>query len=241
MSRLGISGLHRGRGAYQLQMERAWKDGPDDTGSYHGLFSVKCFPYRTDPMFQAFSFYERSLLESNHFDESNTPRFESRLLIPAPLFVVGTLEIVCEPDDGWTVLNVESLEAIRATYRDEAVEAYDLIGTNRSYTAGEVAREVPGWALSFGLFDRLVALFACRRRHGPSRVTLSQSPGFDYVFTAADGWRCSETSRANMLCMQVLFAENLDSTDGPRAILEDDSPHRNEEVGFRLFTTAPVL
>ncbi len=224
--------IAQGPRAYQLQMERAWRDGPDDIGCYHGLFSVRCFPYRTDPLFPAFSFYERSLLESKHFDESNTPRFESRLLIPDSLFMVGTLEIAYDVEDRWGFFTLESLDAMRATYRDEAVEEYDLIGTNRSYAAGDVARQVPGWAISFGLFDRLVALFSYHRKHGPSRVTLSQSQGFEYAFTAADGWRCVETSPANMLCMNVLFAENLDLTDGARAVLEDDTPHRNREVLF---------
>jgi hypothetical protein len=222
--------IAHGPGAYQLQMERAWRGGPGDTGSYRGLFSVKYFPCRTDPVFPAFSFHERSLVESDHFDKSNTPRFESRLLIPAPLFVVGTLEIACAPDDSWTMLSVESLDAIRATYRDDALEEYDLVGTNRSYKTGEVAREVPGWAISFGLFDRLVALFACRRKHGPSRVVLSRTPGFEYVFAQAGGWECAETSPTSMFCIHALFSEDLDCVDLPTALIEGEIERSDKEV-----------
>jgi hypothetical protein len=222
--------IARGPGAYQLQMERAWRDGPDDSGPCRGLFSVKCFPYRTAPIFRAFSFHERSIAESEHFDESSTPRFESRVLIPPALFVVGTLEITGDPDDRWTVLSLECLDLMRTTYREAAVEDCDLIGRSHSYAAGDVAREVPGWSLSFELFDRLVSMFSFRRQHGPSRVTLLQSPGFEYSFTGAHGWRQVEDSPARLLCLHVVFSDHADPTDGLSRVIPNDLDLRTREV-----------
>ncbi|MFH0821449.1 MAG: hypothetical protein V2B18_01770 [Pseudomonadota bacterium] len=200
----------QGPGPYELRIEETGRAGPENLGPYRGLFSVKCYPHPTDPVYSRFSFYERSLVKSRHFDEDNTPRFESRLSIPAPLFMVGAVEMVCDPEGRWTLLSLEGLDTVRTVFLDEAVCHHDLLDVHHTYTAGAVAREVPGWSIGLRLFDNLVSLFSGSMRQGPTRVVLSRSKGFEYAVTAAQGTQCVDTASAEMFCLSVLFTEKSD-------------------------------
>ena len=55
-------------GAYSLVLERAWTDGSDESGPFHGLFSVKCYPFQASREFATFSFFEQHLIASKLFD-----------------------------------------------------------------------------------------------------------------------------------------------------------------------------
>ncbi len=229
--------LSHAPGAYQLQLERARIEDHNGAANYHGLFSIKVFPFCTDPVFSTFSFLERSLVESYHLDESNTPRFESRLLIPAALFVVGTLEVICNPEDQWTLLTVEALETDLAVYKDQILERYDLISSEYAYSAGDVARQVPAWKISHRLFDSMVSLFSFAAKHGPKRVILSQSPGFERVFTGREGWKCAQTSDIRLMCMKVLLASDASLTNFSEKLIVNGSD-KKEKV---LYDNSPEI
>jgi hypothetical protein len=196
-------------GVYSLVLERTWTDGSHESGPFHGLFSVKCYPFQASREFATFSFFERHLIASKLFDSTNTPRFESRSSIPASLFVVGAIECVVQGEGHCCTLTLESPDLMRARYEAEALEDYPLIDWSHFYRVGEVGRKIPGWDLSYILFDRLVSLWAHNVKAKPLRVVLETSPGFEYVYNVPADWRCVEADEIAVRSLEVLFPEEL--------------------------------
>lgn len=195
-------------GVYALVLEDAANDG-DNSGALRALFSVKCYPFPESKEFSGFSFLERELVSSKLFDETNTPKFESREIVPSSLFVVAALEYAVDRDDRWSVLTLESPDLTRARYEAETIEDYPLIELGRFYCSGEVGREIPSWDLSYPLFDRFVSLWANYTKTKPRTVLLNTSPGYEYVFRSPNGWSCVETEGIEVRSLSILFGDAL--------------------------------
>ncbi|MBI5572655.1 MAG: hypothetical protein HY914_22115 [Desulfomonile tiedjei] len=192
-------------GVYALVLEQIGSDGSENSSSFHGLFSLKCYPFPDSKEFPGFSFLEQRLVSSEYFDRTNTPKFECRETIPAPLFVVGAIELELDREDGWSVLTLECQDVIRARYEAEALEDYPLIDVSRIYSPGDVGREIAAWRTSWPLFDRVVSLWAHYTKVKPAQILLGTAAGFEYVYRGPAGWQCVETPGTTVRSLRVLF------------------------------------
>jgi hypothetical protein len=193
--------------AYALQLESCWNDGLAAAGEEGGLFSIKCFPNPDAPFFQDFSHEEQALVLSDRFDATGTPCFESLDRMSPSLFNAASIEYACAPDEQWTLLTLEGLNLMRTRYEVDATVSNELIGRTVTWSAGEVARKIPSWDLGYGLFDRLISLYAYHHRTSPVRVFHTSSPGFEVVYDESRAYTCKELPDVSALSLAVLFAK----------------------------------
>jgi len=194
-------------GVYALVLEQIGSDGSENPSSFHGLFSLKCYPFPDSNEFPGFSFLEQRLVSSEFFDPTSTPKFEHRDAIPASLFVVGAIEFELDREEAWSVLTLECQDVMRARYEAEAREDYTLIDLSRVYSPGDVGREISAWGTSWPFFDRLVSLWAHYTKAKPAQILLETAPGFEYVYRGPDGWQCVETPGTAVRSLRVLFSD----------------------------------
>ena len=190
---------------HHLQLEDAYTVNGLDPATCSGLFSVRCYPYGTERVFRTFSFEERGLIGSRFFDETNTPVLEHLDLIPPALFTAGSVEFVTSEDNSWASLTLESLDTFRTRSTVNATHSFPLIDRNAAVGVGEVIRSVPGRQLTFPLFDRLVSLYSLYVRRKPTRVVLTESPGFDTMRGLGEDFQVRESADATCLTLRVLF------------------------------------
>lgn len=190
-------------GAYLFQLEEAGEE--SDGGGSRGLFSIKYYPRPGTEVFGRFSFEERSLIESDLFDNTGTPLAEAREKIPESLFNVAAVECVLGSDDAASRFTMESLDLM--CIRDETEVRRTSPGSNREehFRPGEVGRSVPGWEIAYPLFDRLICLFAHYRKQKPTHIFMTRSPGFEYVYQGNKKLICRETDAVGVFALNILF------------------------------------
>lgn len=156
-------------GAYRLRLESA--EGGGDVGApiTRGLLSIKYFPSPAEPAFKHYSERERSLMEGPLFDHTHTPTFDGQDQIPENLFQVGSMEIIDDVARDSTCLTYSSLDRMR------------YIQCSRQPSVCDASRELPAWDLGYPLFDVFVGLHSFLTRTTPTRLLLSQHPGFEFV------------------------------------------------------------
>ncbi len=192
---------------YGLHFEEGWNGAPGIADAAGGLFSVKCYPHPDAPVFELFSREEQALALSDCFDGTGTPRFEFLHRIPASLFNAASIEYAIGPDEAWSLLTLEGLNTMRTRYEVQATHWNALLNETVTCSAGEVARKIPGWELGYGLFDRLISLYAYHHKTRPSRVVHTISPGFEIVYEETGTYGCKEISDVSSLSLGVLFLQ----------------------------------
>ena len=200
-------------GAYSLQLENASTEKTLNANWDNGIFSIKHYPHPQEEVFKDFSFQEQRFVQSEYFDKTRTPRFEYKEKIPATLFNVATMEYLAGPDNGPALFSLTSLDTMRISYNQETVEKYSMLGKNKMFKPGETDRNVPGWELGLGLFDRLLSLYSFYSKEKPLRVVMTRSSGFEYVFDTKHTWQCEDSSDLNMYSLNVLFAAETKKVD----------------------------
>lgn len=193
--------------AYELQLESCWDDAAGAVGELGGLFLVKCFPKPDAPFFQDFSQEEQALVLSDCFDATGTPCFEFLDRLSPSLFNTATIEYACAPDEQWTLFTLEGLKIMRTRYEADATVSNELIDHTVTWRAGEVARKIPSWELGYGLFDRLISLYAYHHKRSPVRVIHAASPGFEVVYDESQAYKCKELPDVSALSLGVLFVK----------------------------------
>jgi hypothetical protein len=219
-------------GVYRLQLEDASfiQDMPGHGA--RGMFSVSFYPFREHEVAGSFSFEERGLLASKFFDPDGTPTFEHMEEIPRGLFVVGTLDWRLDTDDRWALITLESLSTMRVRYETERLEDFSQITESRFYRRGEIARDVPGWDLSWQLFDRLISLQAYHSKTKPRRVAFARSQGFEHVYQGPpQGRQCLPADDVHIYSIHVVFAHEGSEKDADRALSEELS-RPDQEIVF---------
>ncbi|MFH1117249.1 MAG: hypothetical protein V1792_25300 [Pseudomonadota bacterium] len=197
---------------HHFQLETACAvHGLEEAAAASGLFSVKCYPYRTERVSSRFSFEEQGLIDSRFFDRTNTPVLEYLDLIPQALFTAGSVEFVTSEENRWALLTFESLDTFRTLSTVDATHSFPLIDRCAAVAVGEVIRDVPGRQLAFPLFDRLVSLYSLYVRKKPTRVVLTESPGFDTMRGLDGDFHIRESGDSACLTLQVQFGTSADA------------------------------
>jgi hypothetical protein len=226
----GTPGVH----ALQLEGINAAESGRQNWVS--GIFAVKCYPFPHEKVFQSFSFQERSLVLSDSFDHTHTPRFSRREQIPDTLFNVAAIELNVDPNDRWALFTLEGLEIMHVSYASEVIQNYPMLQKEKRFKSGETDRKVPGWDLGYPLFDRLLCLYSFYSKKAPLRLWLTRSPGFSYVFDR-DGAAPVKAPKINLFSLSVLFGDSQtdDHRDATNLIRRPVSDDEQEVVYDRSF------
>ncbi|MEE4263599.1 MAG: hypothetical protein V2I56_12985 [Desulfobacteraceae bacterium] len=193
-------------GVHALQLEGITAPESDRPDWVSGLFAVKCYPFPRETVFQSFSFQERSLIQSDWFDHTHTPRFSHREQIPDTLFNVAAVELNVDRDDSLALFTLEGLDLMQISYDNDGIQSYPVLQKEKRFKRGEADRNVPGWDLGYPLFDRLLCLYSFYSKKTPRRLWLTRSPGFSYVFDNDQAVRV-QTPEINLFSLSVLFGD----------------------------------
>jgi hypothetical protein len=193
-------------GVHALQLEGITAPESDRPDWVSGLFAVKCYPFPREPVFQSFSFQERSLIQSDWFDHTHTPRFSHREQIPDTLFNVAAVELNVDRDDSLALFTLEGLDLMHISYDNDGIQSYPALQKEKRFKRGEPDRNVPGWDLGYPLFDRLLCLYSFYSKKTPLRLWLTRSPGFSYVFDNDQAVRV-QAPEINLFSLSVLFGD----------------------------------
>jgi hypothetical protein len=220
-------------GVYHLQMENASAAG-DFT---RGVFSIKCYPFPHGEIFHAFSGEEQELIQSDLFDHTNTPRLENLSIIPESFFNVGIMEYGISSDEDMAFFTFETLNAMRIRYEHETVQEYLVIKKSKRIAKGDIGRDVPGWAVGYLFFDRVLSLYSNYSKRKPGRVIMTRSPGFEHVYTETDGFQCLDSKQVKINALTVLFLSDHGTIDtrGDRLIREHIVARQQDVVYDRTF------
>jgi hypothetical protein len=193
-------------GVHALQLEGITAPESDRPDWVSGIFAVKCYPFPHENVFQSFSYQERSLILSDYFDHTHTPRFAHREQIPDTLFNVAAVELSVDQDDRQALFVLEGLEIMHISYASAVVQNYPVLQKEKRFKSGETDRNVPGWDLGYPLFDRLLCLYSFYSKKTPMRLLLTRSPGFSYVFENDHAVRV-KAPEINLFSLSVLFGD----------------------------------
>jgi hypothetical protein len=173
--------LAHGPGPFSLQLERTEVLPIPRSKIKRGLFSLKLFPYPHQEVLSRFSPEEREQIQSEHFDHTGTPRFQSLRQVPDNLFHIGILEWLLDQGQGTSTLVFDSLTSLRVRSADGSPVGLSEAKTSATPDPGRLIRDVPGWDLGIPFFDRLLCLYAYYRKQSPARIVLTRSPGFEHT------------------------------------------------------------
>jgi len=229
--------ISKAPGVYYLQLEEVFDEYWENDDLAGGIFTIKCYPYAHENVFQSFSFEERSFIQSDFFDHTHTPLFEQKEKIPETLFNVATLELAMDSQDNLALFTFEGLDSMCISYDRETLQTYPEIKKEKKYRAGEKGRDVPGYELGYLLFDRLLSLYSFYSKIKPARVLLTRSPGFEYIYDSNNRFQCVDTDEVRIDTLHVLFAQNGDSKmlKGDMLITERLNESKHEVVFDQQF------
>lgn len=194
-------------GVYALQLEGITTPPDLDHRDWvTGSFAMKCYPFSHEKVFGTFSFQERTLIQSNCFDHTHTPRFSHREQIPGTLFNVAAVELKVDSADRQALFVLQGLDIMQISYAEDVVRNYRRLQQEKRFEGGDIDRSVPGWELAYPLFDRLICLYAFYSRQPPTRMWMTRSPGFSYVVDN-DQAACVQTPEISLFSLSVLFGD----------------------------------
>lgn len=186
-------------GVYHLELLKTEEKERKGKSLCKAVFAVKCYPYPDGACFSSFSFIERKLIQSHFFDETNTPVFECRKIIPSDLFNMAMLEITMDEEADMASFCIETLNILRSRYSLETDQVFPVLDINRKFFAGEIDRDIPGLEIAYPLFDCVMCMYANADKQAPIQIQCSKTPGFEAVIengkveakpdTAINGYR----------------------------------------------------
>lgn len=173
-------------GVYQLELMNAEEDSSTAKDRCTAVFNVKCYPYREHAVFRSFSFLERKLVQSDFFDDTNTPAFEHQGEIPPDLFTVAAVEISMDLAGHAAIVSFESLDHLRTRFARETHQTFPMIRLDRTFGSQEIDRDVPGFQIGSRLFDCLLSLYANAFKQPPLEIRCCRSPGYEAILNNGD-------------------------------------------------------
>jgi hypothetical protein len=143
-------------------------------------FMVRYYPSPEEPSFNDFAFIERETRLGPSFDHTGTPFFEKQNEIHESLFTVGKFHLSFDNGLDFASLNISSQDRwIETVKNGPLAKTDDRQGSE--VVSGEVkARNVPGWELSWYLFDKLLLSFCYVHKAIPFGLGLTEHPGTIY-------------------------------------------------------------
>jgi hypothetical protein len=181
------------KGAFLLELMRLRSLNHRFIAAY---FLIRYYSSPEEADFHAFAPQERQARLSPFFDQNGTPKFESHDHIHESLFAVGNLNV--EINRGLNLIKLKLFAQDR--WREVRDDLREGEGTEAQSTHPishlEMNRNVPGWELSWTLFDKLLLGFCYVYRSSPLGFRLTVSPGVEYHL-GTDG-RASEVPESTI-------------------------------------------
>ncbi|MBU2647896.1 hypothetical protein KKI24_24530 [bacterium] len=141
---------------------------------------IRYFPDMEEGVFDALSCYEQIARLGSLFDSTGTPTFEGGRALHENLFVVGRLDVVihssksevdfyCAAPDRWRDYRIDGL-----TFMDGDGESRQVL------SPGDLDRDLPGWDLSFFIYDKIVSAFCLLTGQAPRFAGRATMPSCHY-------------------------------------------------------------
>jgi len=225
-------------GAYYLELAETMTEQWEKDHLAGGMFKLKYYPDINEQIFNKFSFEEQAFVQSDFFDHTRTPKFETKDRIPDSLFNVAAFELTIDPKENLALFTLEALDSMQIDYDGEIYRTYPEINKGKLYTAGERARNVPGYDLGYPFFSSLLSLYSFYSKTKPVRVVLTRSPGFKHVCNSQEELHCIDTADVTVYSLTVLFSDAKDKTgaDGEKLIEEKVGDTELDVVFDQQFT-----
>ena len=192
-------------GVYALVFEQSGTIATADQILNVGQFVVKCYPFLTAGVFEAFSPREREIVNSDLFDHTQTPQLETKPEIPEALFAIGSISFALDAAETVALLTFDSLDFLRWSVLTAKT------GSVNNLPEKSLIRNIPGWQIGYPLFDRLVSLYAFYSKQPPAFIGATQSPGFECIidtYQTPENRMCADTRQ---LSTSVLFVNSGDT------------------------------
>ncbi|MGD8723334.1 MAG: hypothetical protein PVG00_05335 [Desulfobacterales bacterium] len=192
-------------GVYALVFEEGEAIQPADQTLYAGRFAVKCYPYVSAGVFNAFSPREREIVNSDLFDHTHTPRLETQQERPEAFFAIGSISFALDAAESVALFTFDSLDFLRwSSLSAETGSANHLPEKSR-------IRNIPGWQIGYPLFDRLVSLYAFYAKQPPAFIGATRSPGFETIIGPHQTPASRVCTDIQQWSTSVLFANPVDT------------------------------
>jgi hypothetical protein len=157
------------KGAFLLELLRLRPLNDRFVAAY---FLIRYYPSPDEAEFHDFAPREQEARLSPFFDQTGTPKFESQEHIHESSFAIGNLNL--EINRGLNLLKLKLFS------QDRWREVRDDLPQGEGTGVLEIHRNVPGWELSWILFDKLLLGFCYVHRSSPLGLRLTLSPGVEY-------------------------------------------------------------
>jgi hypothetical protein len=143
-------------------------------------FIVRYYPSPDEPSFDDFAFIEREVRLGPSFDHTGTPLFDKQNEIHESLFTVGRFHLAFDKGLSLALLTISSQDRWI-----EIVKKGPLVKTDHRQVMEVIpeevkTRNVPGWELSWYLFDKLLLSFCYVHKSIPFGLGLTEYPGTTY-------------------------------------------------------------
>jgi hypothetical protein len=201
--------LEHSPGVYHLELLDAGAKTLNGSACCTALFTIKCYPYPQSGHFQTFSFLERKLIQSQFFDDTNTPAFEYQDQIPPDLFRVSTLEMTMSHDDSAALFCFETLDRLCTRYARKTNATYPSLNLDRNFEKGEIDRNVSGLEIGNPLIDCLLCLFGNASKRTPQHIQCSRFGGFEIKLQGGKA-SVKRSDRINGYRLRVLYTRPND-------------------------------
>lgn len=143
-------------------------------------FIVRYYPSPEEPLFDDFAPIERAIRLGPYFDHTGTPRFEKQNEIHESLFTVGKFHLAFDKGLNFALLTISSQERWIEICNNGPLVRTDDRQSIEAVLEKATVRNVPGWELSWYLFDKLLLGFCYVHKSFPFGLGLTEYPGTIY-------------------------------------------------------------
>ena len=214
------------KGVYKIALTNASSISPGDddhsTSSasrpfIQGTLVIHYYPSEEEDTFDSYSCFEKLIRLSPLFDHTGTPLFQKEPEIPVSHFVVGHIDVRTTPSQGFLELECFAPER----WIDFRVDGLYLKAPDQENYAmlapGEKDRDVPGWAPSWFLFNKITSGFCYHHRASPSEVLLFREKGFRFYIDKDNRMRKTKDCSLSQFRLLVRLAVSEDRPDRSHA------------------------
>jgi hypothetical protein len=143
-------------------------------------FIVRYYPSPEEPSFDDFAFIEREVRIGPYFDHTGTPLFEKQNEIHESLFTVGKFHLAFDKGLNFALLTISSQDRWIEIVKNGPLVKTDYRQVMEVIPEEAKVRNVPGWELSWGLYDKLLLGFCYVHKTVPFGLGLTEYPGTIY-------------------------------------------------------------
>ena len=143
-------------------------------------FVLRYYPSPEEPLFEDFAFIEREVRLGPYFDHTGTPLFEKQNGIHESLFAVGNLYLDFDKGLNFAILKISSQDRWIEIVKNGPLVKTDQRQTIEVIPEGMMARNIPGWELSWYFYDKLLLGFCYVHKTFPFGLGLTEFPGAVY-------------------------------------------------------------